>query len=164
MKEVEGWASRRNVRLSFRAVGSVLLLAGCANAPVAAPEVSGRGGAAPPASGAGTDLNRTVLAGVFTTAQAERGAQRFQQVCASCHSPAEFSGPVFQRIWTDRPVGELYHIISTMMPQNDPGGLSPQEYTDIISYFLRQNGYPAGQVELPADPEILDRVIFEPAD
>ena len=161
MTKIEVRGSRRNGRLSFiAALGSTLLVAGCATAPEAGPGESGTGAAA----AAGPAESRTVLAGVFTSPQAERGAQRFQQVCASCHSPAEFSGPVFQRIWTDRPVGELYQIISTMMPQNDPGGLSAQEYTDIISYLLQQNGYPTGEVELPPDPDFLNHVIFAPTD
>ncbi len=30
------------------------------------------------------------------------------------------------------------------MPQVDPGGLKPEEYTALVSFILQQNGYPAG--------------------
>ncbi len=134
-----------------------LTLAGCATSPPpGAPDQ-------PQPASATAPVATTVLAGVFTAPQAARGQQIFQRSCASCHSPAEFSGPVFQRVWNGRSIGELYHTISTMMPQNDPGGLSPEEYRDVLTYFLRQNGYPEGDVELPADPGVLNSVKFEPA-
>jgi hypothetical protein len=37
------------------------------------------------------------------------------------------------------------------MPEDDPGSLSPDEYSAIISYLLRENGYPAGEEDLAAD-------------
>ncbi len=41
------------------------------------------------------------------------------------------------------------------MPKDDPGSLSPEEYSAIISYMLRENGYPAGEEDLPADTSTL---------
>jgi hypothetical protein len=41
------------------------------------------------------------------------------------------------------------------MPKDDPGYLSPEEYSVIISYMLRENGYPAGEEDLPADASTL---------
>jgi S-disulfanyl-L-cysteine oxidoreductase SoxD len=139
-------------------VGLSLLVAGCA------PAVSETGGDAPaaPAAAAAATGTRSVLAGVFTAEQATRGQQSFQRQCASCHAPSEFTGGVFQRIWANRPVGDLYNVIATQMPMTAPGSLPPQEYTDIVTYFLRQNGYPTGQSELAADRAELDRLIFEP--
>ena len=34
------------------------------------------------------------------------------------------------------------------MPMDAPGNMKPQEYADILAYFLSINGYPAGQAEL----------------
>lgn len=145
-----------NKPLILATLPAALLLAACASGAPA-------GDSAAPTPDAGT-APRTVLAGVFTAAQADRGEAEFARNCSSCHSPNEFSGPVFQRIWTGRPVGELYETISTMMPQTAPGSLSPQQYTDIITFFLDRNGYPAGSAELPPDEEVLDQVTFQPAD
>jgi len=131
------------------------LLAGCAASLPPAP-AEPVGSVAGSAGGSGS-----VLAGVFTAPQAVRGQQAFQASCASCHSVGEFSGPVFQRVWNGRSVGELFDTMSTMMPQNDPGSLSADAYRDILTYFLRQNGYPEGAVELPADPAVLGRVTFQ---
>lgn len=161
MKEFGTSSSRRVLRGSVMTTALAAIVAVAACAPAAS-----TGGAVPDADerAATAPVGRTVLAGVYTAPQATRGSQEFQQTCASCHSPAEFSGPVFQRIWDGRSVGELYQVISTMMPQNDPGSLSPQEYTDIITFVLRQNGYPEGDSELPADPIALGEVIFQPAE
>ena len=105
---------------------------------------------------------RTVLAGVFTGAQAARGEQTFQRNCSSCHVATQFSGEIFQVVWTDRPVGELYGVMSTTMPESAPGTLSPGEYTDIIAFFLLKNGYPQGAGELAPDPGVLKQVVFKP--
>jgi hypothetical protein len=47
------------------------------------------------------------------------------------------------------------------MPPNDPGFLELSEYRDIVSYLLRQNGYPSGETELPADASILMNIRFD---
>jgi mono/diheme cytochrome c family protein len=109
-----------------------------------------------------TDPVRTVLAGVFTEAQAKRGEQTFQRNCSSCHVPTQFSGEIFQHIWTDRPVGELYEVMSTLMPESAPGSLSSGDYTDIIAFLLLKNGYPQGDDELAADPGVLKQLVFKP--
>lgn len=100
------------------------------------------------------------MAGVYTGDQATRGEQEFHQSCASCHSINEFSGPIFQRIWAGRAVGEMYEFISTMMPESDPGGLTAHQYADVIAFFLRQNQYPEGGSELPADAAALRLILF----
>jgi S-disulfanyl-L-cysteine oxidoreductase SoxD len=110
-----------------------------------------------------TDPVRTVLAGVFTEVQARRGEQMFQQNCSSCHAPGQFSGEIFQQLWTDRPVGELYEVMSTSMPENAPGSLSPSQYTDILAFFLLKNDYPHGADELAADRRVLNQLVFKPA-
>jgi mono/diheme cytochrome c family protein len=105
---------------------------------------------------------RTVLAGVYTGPQAARGEQTFQRNCSSCHVATQFAGEIFQVIWTDRPVGELYEVMSTTMPESAPGSLTPAAYTDIIAFFLLKNGYPQGAEELAADPGTLKQVVFKP--
>jgi quinoprotein glucose dehydrogenase len=138
-----------------------MLVAGCASA---APGTDGSG--ASPTTDASSDASaaRTVTDGVYTADQATRGQQEFQQSCASCHSANEFSGPIFQRIWAGRAVGEMYEFISMMMPDGDPGSLTPDEYASVIAYFLRQNQYPTGNAELAADAAALRGIVFPAGD
>ncbi|MBM4184317.1 MAG: cytochrome c [Gemmatimonadetes bacterium] len=143
------------MRVAAIALG--VLAAGCASA---ASGLSGADGGPAADTSRGAASARTVLAGVYTGEQATRGQQDFQQSCASCHAVSEFSGPIFQRIWAGRAVGEMYEFVSTMMPDGDPGGLTPQEYADILAYFLRQNQYPTGGAELPADAAALRGILF----
>ena len=44
------------------------------------------------------------------------------------------------------------------MPEGDPGSLSPEEYSAIISYVLRENGYPVGDEDLAADASALQDI------
>jgi hypothetical protein len=36
------------------------------------------------------------------------------------------------------------------MPADNPGLLSPREYSDIMAYMLRLNEVPTGETELPS--------------
>ena len=110
-----------------------------------------RGAAAPPAAG-------SVLDGVFTAAQAERGEQTFREACAACHDTGEFSGGRFRIGWVGRPVGELFETISTLMPEADPGSLSRAQYAAVVAYLLQLNGYPAGDADLPSNRQALGRL------
>ncbi len=85
--------------------------------------------------------------GVYTAAQATRGSTLYDTSCASCHELSKFKGPEFVKAWTDKPMTEL-HAAVISMPMDAPGSMKPQEYADIIAYFLSLNGYPAGQAEL----------------
>ncbi len=98
----------------------------------------------------------SALDGVFTAEQAARGARTFREACAACHDPGEFSGGRFRMGWVGRPVGELFETISTLMPEADPGSLSPREYAAVVAYLLQLNGYPAGEAALPADRRALE--------
>ena len=48
------------------------------------------------------------------------------------------------------------------MPENNPGSLTDQEYVDVIAYMLSFNGMPAGDDELPPDPQSLARAVIQP--
>ena len=107
--------------------------------------------AAPPAAG-------SVLDGVFTAAQAERGERTFREACAACHDTGEFSGGRFRIGWVGRPVGELFETISTLMPEADPGSLSRAQYAAVVAYLLQLNGYPAGDADLPSNRRALGQL------
>jgi mono/diheme cytochrome c family protein len=123
-------------------------LAGCILAvPVAARAQSSHGTEA-----------RTTRSGVFTTQQASRGSEIYALNCVSCHTAATHAGPAFAAKWDGRPLAELYRFMTQEMPKQDPGILSPKEYTLVLAYMLRMNGMPAGPDELPEDPALLERI------
>ena len=104
----------------------------------------------------------SVLAGDFTSTQATRGQQSFQQACRACHDVAEHTGRRFATKWAGTTVGELFDLISTTMPDGDPGSLKPDEYASIIAFFLRESGYPEGKDELPVDVAALMKLRINP--
>lgn len=110
--------------------------------------------AAPPPPAAEPAPTELTLAS-FTAEQADRGERVFTSVCSVCHGRNEFRGPIFALTWRVEPVGNLFQHISTTMPQDQPGSLSPDEYAAVVAYLLRLNGRTPGDHELPADAELL---------
>lgn len=108
------------------------------------------------AAASGIAQQVTVLDGVFTAAQAERGAVVFNDKCASCHDGPDVDGPPltgapFIDRWREDSVGSLFEFIKTEMPQRAPGSLSDAQYLDIVAHLLRESRYPAGTQELTRD-------------
>src|SRR6201999_3721132 len=48
------------------------------------------------------------------------------------------------------------------MPQDNPGKLSRDQYADILSFIMKENGYPAGQKEMDRRSEFLKAIAFVP--
>jgi hypothetical protein len=132
---------------------SILLLAA---AGVLLAGLAARAAAQAP-SGAAAD---STLAGVYTSAQAVRGEETYMSICVSCHSAGTYVGPEFLAKWADRPLSDLFDLLIEQMPKDDPGGLQPGEYAQVIAYLLRQNKLPAGKSELPADSAALRKIKF----
>jgi mono/diheme cytochrome c family protein len=90
--------------------------------------------------------------GVYTAAQAARGAALFESQCASCHrdggSAPDLGGERFTRTFSDTTLNTLFNTIKTTMPRTAPGSLSDAQYTDIVAHLLRLNGYPDGMTQL----------------
>lgn len=116
---------------------------------------------------AGAQQPASVLAGVYTTAQATRGQKVFADNCATCHGDKAqgtdtagptLTGPDFVNGWKDMTVAALFAKISSDMPSNAPGSLKPEEYADVLSFVLSSNKYPAGNAELPTDSAALKAV------
>ena len=104
----------------------------------------------------GQPPRRNVLAGVYTDAQAKRGAEAYQANCAKCHEGADVDGPPltgdpFIDRWRDDSLATLFDFIKTEMPQDKPGKLDNSGYRDILAYLLQANDYPSGPQELSAD-------------
>ena len=104
--------------------------------------------------------------GVYTEQQASRGARVYQTTCESCHMPdleGSEEGPTllgeeFLEGWDGEILAELMILTVDTMPEEDPGGLSEQEYIDVLSYLFRENGYPPGD-ELTADA--LEEIVID---
>jgi mono/diheme cytochrome c family protein len=99
---------------------------------------------------------KTVLDGVFTAAQAERGSTLYGAECASCHDGADVDGPSlggapFLDRWREDTLNRLFDFIKMRMPQSAPGSLSDAAYVDILAYLLNENSFQAGSRELTID-------------
>lgn len=97
---------------------------------------------------------KTTKGRVYSAAQATRGEQTYMSTCVSCHPPSTYKGAVFLN-WQGRTLAELLEFLTDKMPKNEPGSLTPKEYTQVVAYLLKLNGMPAGRVDLPADPAAL---------
>jgi len=105
---------------------------------------------------------------VYTEAQATRGQETYQQKCVACHletlegdgiAPALIGSAFFTR-WSTMTVSDLFTTVSSAMPQDDPGSLTPQVYADVISYLIKRNEIPAGDAELPPDTDKLKGIVI----
>ena len=112
---------------------------------------------------AGTDAPATtsVKAGVYTAEQADRGVAIFKTKCASCHAPNRFTDDLFYTSFAGKPMWEMFDVISDTMPEDDPGGMKPEEYADVIAYLLKLNGFPTGATDLPTSKEALSSILME---
>ena len=106
------------------------------------------------ATGAGA---QDVKPGLYTAEQAQAGAVVYAQACASCHGEALEAGaaPTLKgAAFAERALAQgmtpqsLYDVVAFTMPQVDPGGMKPEEYSAVVAYILQQNGYPAGTTPL----------------
>lgn len=112
---------------------------------------------------AAPDSTRSTLAGVYTAEQAARGADTYAGACRACHTPDSHTGPAFRIAWAGRPLSDLFGYISELMPKNEPGTLTPREYSQVLAYLLSLNGMPAGAEELPTDAKVLTKIRVDTA-
>ncbi len=112
-------------------------------------------GAAPSTAGAASGPS-------FTQAQAERGEAIYMKNCQDCHGGnlddgefggAPLKGSWFRNHWGAGSVAALYAFTKTKMPPDRPGRLEDDVYADVVAFLLSQNGYAAGDKELPVAPE-----------
>jgi mono/diheme cytochrome c family protein len=96
---------------------------------------------------------KTVDQGVYTSAQAARGAKLFDSNCTMCHREPGGNAPVlagerFTKTFSDATLQTVFTTIKTTMPRNAPGSLSDAEYVDLVAHLLRINNYADGMNEL----------------
>ena len=103
---------------------------------------------------------KSVKAGVYTAEQSDRGVALFKNKCASCHAPNRFTDDLFYTSFAGKPMWEMFDVISDSMPEDDPGGMKPEEYADVIAYLLKLNGFPVGDTDLPTSKDALSQILF----
>ena len=104
--------------------------------------------------------NRSVWSGVYTEEQAKRGEAVYGSQCSSCHgdemtgtpSAPPLAGDGFLKNWDGKSVNDLVEKISSTMPADSPGALSPQQTVDVIAFMFDINKFPAGGTALDATP------------
>ncbi len=135
-------------RLRARGSSVGLALGGALLVTVLSPAMSGQG-------------QRSVKAGVYTAAQADRGQELFRSKCASCHAPNRFTDDFFYISFAGKPMWEMFDVISDTMPEDNPGSMKPEEYVDVMAYLLKLNAFPAGESELPTGKDGLSAILME---
>lgn len=103
---------------------------------------------------------RTVNDAVYSEAQAEVGEKLYADHCILCHDKKYFR-PLLKR-WDGQPLSILYTVMSTSMPEGNPGFLTEKEYVDILAYALSLSRYAAGDTELDYRDGALDEIIVAP--
>jgi len=113
---------------------------------------------------------RTVRDGVYTDAQAARGAAVYKDKCASCHGPAAggslappLAGDAFAAQWGG-PLSAIVDKIQLTMPANAMGTLTRAQATDVLAFMLQTSKFPTGRAELSSDEAALKAVVLPGAD
>ncbi|HWM30043.1 MAG TPA: cytochrome c [Woeseiaceae bacterium] len=101
---------------------------------------------------------RTLNDAVYTEEQAEAGEELYAENCLTCHDKKYFR-PVL-KAWDGQPLSILYTVMSTSMPESNPGALPRKDYVDILAYILSLNRYPAGDVELDYSEDVLEGIVI----
>jgi mono/diheme cytochrome c family protein len=101
---------------------------------------------------------RTVTDGVYSEAQAERGAAAYDGACGNCHRAdlGGASGPAlkeqrFNQTYAGKDLKTLFTKVATTMPRGAPGSLGESAYLDIVAHLLKENGFGAGSRDLTVD-------------
>jgi mono/diheme cytochrome c family protein len=104
------------------------------------------------------ETTTTVADGVYTDAQAARGAVVYGAACSGCHRMdlGGNTGPAlrdqrFEREFAGKDLKTLFTKTATTMPRGAPGSLGDNVYLDIVAHLLKENGFAAGSRELTAD-------------
>mgnify|MGYP001447183654 CR=1 FL=1 len=102
----------------------------------------------------------------FLPASAAEHPIRFRQLTVEDGLPTNLVRWMIQDhlgfLWLSTPNGlaryDGYTFVTYSPESDDPGSLSLEEYSAIIGYMLRENGYPEGTVELAADGSALQGI------
>jgi len=108
--------------------------------------------------------SRTVRDGVYTDAQASRGAATYKEKCASCHGPTlggslapPLAGDAFAATWGG-PLSAIVDKIQATMPANAMGTLTRAQAADVLAFMLQTSKFPAGKAELSSEDAALKTI------
>lgn len=111
---------------------------------------------------------RSVTDGVYSAAQAQRGAGLYKAQCVSCHGETlqggvgpMLAGNVFVSAWAGRSLADLADKIQNTMPLQSPGTLSRAQAVDLTAYLLQASTLKPGQADLAAT--VLAQIAFPAA-
>ena len=106
---------------------------------------------------------------LYTDAQAQKGVDPYETSCAMCHGAnmeggqgPTLLGPTFTSHY--QTVGDLMQFVVQNMPKSNPGGLSHEDYVDILAYVLLKNGWPSGSQALSYAAASASKVALSPPD
>ena len=102
---------------------------------------------------------RTVNDAVYSKAQAKVGEKLYADNCLLCHDKKYFR-PVLKR-WEGQSLSILFTVMSTTMPESNPGSLTDHESVDVIAYMLTVGGIPPGDDELRPDSQSLALAVIQ---
>jgi len=112
--------------------------------------------------------DKTVWDSVYSDAQAKRGDVLFADKCAKCHASdlsggegPSLAGTEFSGNWDDLSLNDLAERIRVSMPQDNPQSLSRDQVADLIALILKANKMPAGQSDLPVQPDALKAIKYK---
>jgi len=109
-------------------------------------------------SAAAAAAERAATSGVFSDAQATRGEGVYRTSCQSCHAKTEYTGDKFKVAWVSKSAFDLFDVIRSQMPEDNPGSLDRAQYVDVVAYILSLNAYPPGSGDLPGEDDALKKV------
>ena len=102
---------------------------------------------------------RTLNDGVYTRDQAKVGEALYTEHCLICHDKKYFR-PILKR-FEGQPIGIMYTVMSTSMPESNPGFLTEKEYVDILAFILSLSRYGTGDAELTYQDGALNELTVE---
>ena len=95
---------------------------------------------------------------LYTRAQAQAGRAVFMTNCVTCHGAnlqgvaapsvagTDFLTTAKRNGWS---LGVIRALVVQNMPFNNPGGLQPEQYANVLAFLLAANCYPAGNTPFP---------------
>ena len=109
-------------------------------------------------SAGATNGERPTSSGVYTEAQAARGEGAYRTSCQSCHAKTEYTGDKFKVAWVSKTAFDIFDVIRSQMPEDNPGSLERGQYVDIVAYIFSLNAFPPGSAELGGEDAELKKV------
>ncbi|GAB1261266.1 c-type cytochrome [Aurantivibrio plasticivorans] len=101
----------------------------------------------------------TTQDGVYIKDQAAQGQKLYKKHCIACHNKDDYGDKFLA--WEGQPLGDLYETVSATMPEDNVGGLSLDEYTNIMAYVLYMLKFPAGDTPLNHQDGSMSAIIIQ---